>query len=60
MNMQKRIDIKHKQLDTMLKRAESGTLKEGDYEIIKAMAETITFLSHSVDKKTHPSADCSS
>ena len=51
MNLPKRIDITQKQLDDLLKRVESGSLKQGDYEIIKAMAETITFLSNSMDNK---------
>lgn len=52
MKKPKRIDLSQKELDALLKRAESGTLKEGDYEIIKAMAETISILSSAVDEKS--------
>jgi len=52
MKKPKRIDLSQKELDALLKRAESGILKEGDYEIIKAMAETISILSHAVDEKS--------
>jgi hypothetical protein len=52
MTKPKRIDLSQKKLDALLKRAESGTLKEGDYEIIKAMADTISLLSHAVDEKS--------
>jgi hypothetical protein len=52
MTKPKRIDISQQELDGLLKRAESGTLKEGDYEIIKAMADTILLLSNAVDEKT--------
>jgi transposase len=52
MTKPKRIDLSRQELDGLLKRAESGTLKEGDYEIIKAMADTILILSDAVDEKT--------
>lgn len=52
MTKPKRIDISQQELDGLLKRAESGTLQQGDYEIIKAMADTILLLSHAVDEKT--------
>ena len=47
----KRIDLDLEQVDALLKRVEAGTLQEGDYEIIKAMVETIHLLSMSVDEK---------
>ena len=47
----KRIDLNLDQVDALLKRVENGSLKEGDYEIIKAMAETIHLLSQVVDEK---------
>jgi len=52
MTKPKRIDISRQELDSLLNRAESGTLKEGDYEIIKAMADTISILSNAVDDKS--------
>ncbi len=52
MNKPKRIDLSQEELDALLIRAESGTLKEGDYEIIKAMADTISILSQAVDAKS--------
>jgi len=47
----KRINLNLDQVDTLLKRVENGSLQEGDYEIIKAMAETIYLLSQVVDEK---------
>ncbi|MGD1971815.1 MAG: IS66 family transposase [Desulfobacterales bacterium] len=47
----KRIDLTPEQLDALLKRVEAGTLKDGDYEIIKGMAETLSFLSQALDNK---------
>lgn len=51
MNAPKRIDITQKQLDALLARAKKLLPKE-DYDIIKAMADTISFLSSAVDKKS--------
>ncbi|MBA4369635.1 MAG: transposase [Desulfobacterium sp.] len=51
MNTPKRMDITPDQLKSLLNRVESGALADGDYEIIKGMAETITFLSYAVDNK---------
>ena len=51
MKKPKRIDLNLDQVDALLKRVESGSLQEGDYEIIKAMVETIHLLSQSVDQK---------
>jgi hypothetical protein len=36
---------------------ETGSLQEGDYEIIKAMVETIHLLSQSVDQKAMTAND---
>ena len=47
----KRIDLDLKQVDALLKRVESGSLQPGDYQIIKAMVETIHLLSQAVDEK---------
>ena len=52
MNKPKRIDISQKELDALIERVESGNLLDSDREIIKAMAETISILSHAVDEKT--------
>jgi hypothetical protein len=51
MTTPKRIDLTPAQLDALLKRVESGTLQDGDYEIIKGMAETLSFLSQALDNK---------
>ena len=51
MKAPERIDLDLEQVDALLKRVESGTLQDGDYQIIKAMVETIHLLSQSVDKK---------
>jgi transposase len=51
MSPPKRIDLTPEQLDALLKRVEAGSLQDGDYEIIKGMAETLSFLSQAVDNK---------
>ncbi len=51
MKKPERIDLNLDQVDALLKRVETGSLQEGDYEIIKAMVETIHLLSQSVDQK---------
>jgi transposase len=51
MKAPKQIDLDLEQVDALLKRVETGTLKDGDYEIIKAMVETIQLLSQCVDEK---------
>jgi len=51
MNSPKRIDLTPQQLDALLKRVKAGTLQDGDYEIIKGMAETLSFLSQALDHK---------
>lgn len=52
MKAPKRIDLNLEQVDELLKRVETGCLQAGDYEIIKAMVETIELLSQCVDEKT--------
>jgi transposase len=52
MNKPRRIDISQKELDALIERVEAGTLLDSDREIIKAMAETISILSHAVDEKS--------
>jgi transposase len=51
MKAPQRIDLDLEHVDALLKRVESGTLQDGDYQIIKAMVETIHLLSQSVDEK---------
>jgi hypothetical protein len=52
MNKPKRIDLSQKELDALIERVEAGILLDSDREIIKAMAETISVLSHAVDEKS--------
>ena len=51
MTTPQRIDLNLEQVDELLKRVQTGCLQDGDYEIIKAMAETIELLSQCVDEK---------
>ena len=51
MNIPKRIDLTPKQMDELLKRFRKS-LRKDDYEIIKGMADTISFLSSAVDSKS--------
>jgi len=51
MNAPERIDLNLEEVNALLERVAAESLKEGDYEIIKAMAETIRVLSQSVDDK---------
>jgi transposase len=51
MKVPKWIDLSPEEMDALLERVAAGSLKEGDYGIIKAMAETISVLSQSVDEK---------
>jgi hypothetical protein len=51
MKAPQRIDLNREQTDALLKRVQSGCLQDGDYEIIKAMVETIELLSQCVDEK---------
>ena len=52
MNKPKRIDLSQRELDALIERVEAGSLLDSDREIIKAMAETISILSHAVDEKS--------
>ncbi len=52
MNKPKRIDLSQQELDALIERVEAGTLLDSDREIIKAMADTISILSHAVDEKS--------
>jgi hypothetical protein len=45
------IDLNLEQADALLKRVKTGCLQDGDYEIIKAMVQTIELLSQCVDEK---------
>jgi transposase len=47
----KRIDLDLGQVDALLKRVEAGSLQAGDYQLIKAMVETLHLLSQAVDEK---------
>jgi transposase len=51
MKAPQRINLNREQTDALLKRVQSGCLQDGDYEIIKAMVETIELLSQCVDEK---------
>jgi transposase len=51
MKAPQRIDLNLEQVDDLLKRVESGCLQDGDYQLIKAMVETIELLSQCVDEK---------
>ena len=51
MKVPEQIELDLEQVDALLKRVETGTLQDGDYEIIKAMVETIELLSQCVDEK---------
>lgn len=51
MKAPERIDLNLEQVDDLLKRVESGCLQAGDYQLIKAMAQTIELLSQCVDEK---------
>lgn len=48
----KRIDLTREQMEGLLKRVEERRLSEGDWELIKGMAETITFMSQVLDEKS--------
>ncbi|MCP4274478.1 MAG: IS66 family transposase, partial [Gammaproteobacteria bacterium] len=51
MKTPQRIDLNLDQGDELLKRVKTGCLQDGDYEIIKAMVQTIEMLSQCVDEK---------
>ena len=52
MKTPKRINLNPDQVADLLKRVENSSLQQGDYEIIKAMAETIHLLSQAVNNKS--------
>jgi len=43
--MPKPLDIKQQELDGLLERVRQNKLQDGDYELIKALAETVSYLS---------------
>jgi transposase len=49
--MPKTLDIKQEELDALLERVRLNKLQEGDYELIKALAETVAYLSTLSDEK---------
>ncbi len=49
--MTKTLDIKQEELDALLERVRVNELREGDYELIKALAETVAYLSTLSDEK---------
>ena len=51
MNMPDRIDLKPEELAALLERVKEDRLEDNDYEIIKAMADTLSFLSQVSEEK---------
>ena len=51
MNMPNRIDITPEELEALLQRVKAGRLDDNDYQIIKAMADTVSYLSQLSDEK---------
>ena len=49
--MPETLDIKQEELDALLERVKSNNLQEGDYELIKALVETVSYLSTLSDAK---------
>jgi transposase len=47
----KRVDLTPQQMEELCKRLEDRKLEEADWEIIKGMAQTISFLSQAVEEK---------
>ncbi|MBN1227642.1 MAG: hypothetical protein JXA79_11675 [Deltaproteobacteria bacterium] len=47
----KRVDLTPQQMEELCKRLEDRNLEEADWEIIKGMAQTISFLSQAVEEK---------
>ncbi len=45
------INLKLDEIEALLKRVEKGQNRDGDYEIIKSMADTIIFLNQAVNSK---------
>lgn len=50
--MSKTMDIKQDELDALLERVRSNELQDGDYELIKALVETITYLNTLSNEKS--------
>ena len=51
MKMPERIDMRAEELDALVERVKSGSLEEGDSQIVESMAETIKVLSSAMDDK---------
>ena len=51
MKKPKHINLKLDEIEALLKRVEKGQNQDGDYEIIKSMADTIIFLNQAVNSK---------
>ena len=51
MKKPKRIELTQKEIDALLERVKTQSLQQGDYELIKAMVETIAYLSQLSDEK---------
>ena len=51
MKRPQRLDLTLEEIEALLIRVESGTLQEGDYEIIKSLVETVLFLGRAIDEK---------
>lgn len=49
--MPETLDIKQEELDALLERVRLNQLQEGDYELIKALIETVSYLSSLSDEK---------
>jgi hypothetical protein len=49
--MPETLDIKPEELDALLERVRLNQLQEGDYELIKALIETVSYLSSLSDEK---------
>ena len=47
-----RIELNPKELDALVGRVKSGTMREGDEQAVEAMAETIKVLHAAVEKKS--------
>jgi transposase len=52
MTIPKRIQLTQEQLDALLIRAKANALEPGDYEMIKAIIDTLLFLQQAYDQKT--------
>jgi len=51
MKRPERIDMKPEELDGLVARVKSGSLQEGDAQIVESMVETLKFLSAAIDEK---------